>query len=704
MGKLVVVNLLEGNLERGFSVLLEIGLDGRRPEIEIRGNLPPAPHISESFSQWQEYFRKKVNPGRSSQESNSQESNSTRAKAIKATTFSSSDAAKKLATDMNSWLNSGNSAEWQKIRDALQQNLSPDEEIRVIIQTGDRNLRRLPWSVWDLFAETYTQAEIALSAPEYKDPRRRSATHKHSKVRILAIMGDSDGIDIEFDRQELERSASKAEIKFLEQPTKRELLEWLGNERGWDILFFAGHSSSQPDGQFGQLDINSHESIRIDELKNTLRTAISQRLQLVIFNSCDGLGLGNQLAELHLPQSILMREEIPDQVAQEFLQHFLTSFASDKSLYASVLSARRKLEDAYNEKYPGISWLPTICQNPAVEPPTWQGFQGIDKEREPFFDPHTVTWRCAYTLTGHSDFVNSVAISPDGQMLASGSVDRTIKLWDLGTGELLYNITGHSSGITCVTFSHDGKTLASSSANPDGTIKLWDPQTGELKGTLKGDDWVVLSVWSIALSPNGQILVSGHQVDSTVKIWNLGTGELLHTLRGHVLGVKTVAFSPNEDIIVSGGWDSNIKIWNPNTGREIRNLNGPGSDPLLGLVPSFFSRNFVHAVAFSPDGTTIASGGEKQPIQLWRVSNGERTLTLTGHSDAVYSVAFSPDGRTLVSGSADRTIKIWDLSTGEPLQTLGHSDTVYAVAFSPDGRTLVSGSKDRTVKVWRLGS
>lgn len=703
MGKLVLVNLLEGNLERGFSVLLEIGLDGRRPGIKIRGNLPPAPQISESFSQWQKSFRKKVDPGRSSQESSSQESSSTRAKPIKATTFSSSDAAKKLATDMNSWLNSGNTAEWQKIRDALQQNLSPDEEIRVIIQTGDMNLRRLPWSVWDLFAETYTQAEIALSAPEYKDPRRRSATHKHSKVRILAIMGDSDGIDIEFDRQQLERSASKAEIKFLEQPTKRELLEWLGNERGWDILFFAGHSSSQPDGQFGQLDINSHESIRIDEFKNTLRTAISQRLQLVIFNSCDGLGLGNQLAELHLPQSILMREEIPDQVAQEFLQHFLTSFASDKSLYASVLYARRKLEDAYNEKYPGISWLPTICQNPAVEPPTWQGFQGINKKKDPFSDSHTGTWRCAYTLTGHSDFVNSVAISPDG-ILASASRDRTIKLWDFATGELLKNITGHSGPVTCVTFSESGQTLASSSANPDGTIKLWHPQTGELKSTLKGDDWLLLTVWSVAFSQDGKMLVSGHHMDSTVKIWNLGTGKLLHTLRGHGWGVQTVAFSPKEDIIVSGSFDSNIKIWNPYTGREIRNLNGPGWLNPFGLVPSFGGDKSVHSVAFSPDGTTIASGGEKQPIQLWRVSNGERKLTLTGHSDTVNAVAFSPDERTLASGSADRTIKIWDLSTGEPLQTLGHSDTVYTVAFSRDGRTLVSGSKDRTVKVWRLGS
>jgi WD40 repeat protein len=312
-------------------------------------------------------------------------------------------------------------------------------------------------------------------------------------------------------------------------------------------------------------------------------------------------------------------------------------------------------------------------------------------------------WKCDRVLTGHSDIIKSIAIHPNGNIFASCSLDQTIKIWSLITGELLHTITEHSGGVTCVTFSTDGQTLASSSANPDGTIKLWDTKTWQLKRSLKSDDWVVLSIWSITLSQDGKTLVSGHHADSTVKVWNLETGELRHTLRGHVWAVHCVAITPDGNTIASGSFDSNIKIWNAHTGRQIYNLNGPGEGP-IGWTRSFFSDNIVYTVAFSPDGYTLASGGVKQPIKLWRLSSGEVKSNLTGHTDDVYSVAFSPDGKFLASGSADRTIRIWNLLTGEPIHTLGHSDTVYTVAFSPDGLTLVSGSKDRTIKIWRLSS
>jgi WD40 repeat protein len=328
--------------------------------------------------------------------------------------------------------------------------------------------------------------------------------------------------------------------------------------------------------------------------------------------------------------------------------------------------------------------------------------QALESENTPTNFPKK-TWKVEHTLTDHSDIIKSVAIHPDGQIFASCSLDQTIKIWNLTTGELLENLTEHSGGVTCVTFSSDGQTLASSSANPDGTIKLWDTQSWQLKQTLKGDDWVVLSVWSIALTSNGKTLVSGHHADSTVKVWNLETGELRHTLRGHVWAVHDVAIAPDGNIIASGSFDSNIKLWNLHTGREIRNLNGPGDGP-IGWSRSFFSDQSVYAVTFSPDGQTLASGGDKQPIKLWRLSNGELKSNLTGHTDGVYAVAFSPDGKYLASGSADRTIRIWDLFTGEAIHTLGHSDTVYCLAFSPDGQTLVSGSRDRTIKIWRFST
>ncbi len=365
MGKLVVLNLLDGSFEQGFPVILEIGEDGTNSKTRILGNLPAAPHLPESLHQWQQAFHEKVNAA-----SSRQSQNQSRIKSRKAINFSCYDSSKELTAQFNNWLNSG--GEWQKIRDKLQQYLHKDEEIRVIIQTEDIRLRQLPWQAWDLFAESYKKSEIALSGPEYESPDGQPHNRKRSKVRILAVLGNSDNINIDFDRQVLQSLRKRgANIKFLQQPTRKQLFEQLWDEQGWDIFFFAGHSFSQPDGQTGWFEINQEENLAINELKNALGTAIKRGLQLAIFNSCDGLGLANQLAKLHLPQCIVMREPVPDKVAQEFLQDFLSAFANNKPFYAAVRQARCKLE-SWEKQYPGVSWLPIICQNPAVVPTAWQ--------------------------------------------------------------------------------------------------------------------------------------------------------------------------------------------------------------------------------------------------------------------------------------------------------------------------------------------
>lgn len=365
MGKLVVLNLLEGSFDQGFPVILEIGEDGNNSKTRILGNLPAVPHLPESFRQWQQAFHEKVNPA-SSRQSQTQ----SRIKSKKVIKSSCHDSSKELAAHFNNWLNSG--GEWQKIRDKLQQDLNKDEEIRVIIQTEDIRLRQLPWQAWDLFAESYKKSEIALSAPEYESPAWKPHNRKRSKVRILAVLGNSDNINIEFDRQVLESLRKRgANIKFLRQPTRKQLFEQLWDEQGWHIFFFAGHSFSQSDGQIGWFEINQEENLAINDLKNALETAIKRGLQLAIFNSCDGLGLANQLAKLHLPQCVVMREPVPDSVAQEFLQDLLSAFANNKPFYAAVREARCKLE-TWEKQYPGVSWLPIICQHSAVVPTAWQ--------------------------------------------------------------------------------------------------------------------------------------------------------------------------------------------------------------------------------------------------------------------------------------------------------------------------------------------
>ncbi|MCF3600373.1 hypothetical protein L2E71_20105 [Planktothrix agardhii 1032] len=249
---------------------------------------------------------------------------------------------------------------------------------------------------------------------------------------------------------------------------------------------------------------------------------------------------------------------------------------------------------------------------------------------------------------GHSGSVNSVAISPDGQILVSGSDDKTITIWDLSTGQELRTLTGHSE-----------------------------------------------SVNSVAISPDGQTLLSGSR-DNTIKIWQLSTGEELRTLTGHSESVNSVAISPDGQILVSGSDDKTITIWDLSTGQKLRTLTGAGS---------------INSLAISPDGQILASSHTVMgsmgclfdtTIKIWQLSTGVelRTLTVDFELDII-SLAISPDGQTLVI-VGDYTITIWDLSTGQELGTLtGHSESVNSVAISPDGQTLVSGGDD-TITIWRV--
>ncbi|MGI2909362.1 protein kinase domain-containing protein [Tolypothrix sp. VBCCA 56010] len=291
----------------------------------------------------------------------------------------------------------------------------------------------------------------------------------------------------------------------------------------------------------------------------------------------------------------------------------------------------------------------------------------------------------AQTLTGHTDLIcgeNCIAISRDNSTLVSGSHDKTIKIWNLADGTLIRTLTGHSNWVCSVAISPDGQTLVSASA--DKTIKIWNLADGTLIRTLTGHStWVC----SVAISPDGQTLVSG-SFDKTIKIWNLADGTLIRTLTGHSSSVDSVAISPDGQTLVSGSYDKTIKIWNLADGTLIRTV-----------TANYFSVDFV---AISPDGQTLVSGSANNTIKIWNLADGTRIRTLPGDSNGVNSVAISPDGQTLVSGSANNTIKIWNLADGTRIRTLpGDSNGVNSVAISPDGRTLVSGGADNTIKIWR---
>ncbi len=280
----------------------------------------------------------------------------------------------------------------------------------------------------------------------------------------------------------------------------------------------------------------------------------------------------------------------------------------------------------------------------------------------------------------HSDAVGSVAFSPDGLMLASGSKDKTIQIWDLATGKSIRTFAGDSSTIWSVAFDSNGTKLATGTGF--WRVMLWDLKTGQATRTLDH----TASVWSVALSPDGKLIASGSG-DKTTKISDATNGNLIYNLPDHTDFVYSVAFTPDGKSLVSASKDKKITIVDVETGKLLKTLEGHGDQ--------------VRSVAVTPDGKTIVSGSYDESIKIWNLETGDLMRSIKGHSDDVVSVAISPDGKFIASGSKDKTIKIWDLATGELLNTLtGHTDEVYVVTFSPDGKTIASGSKDNTIKLW----
>ncbi|KAH7923203.1 WD40 repeat-like protein [Leucogyrophana mollusca] len=290
--------------------------------------------------------------------------------------------------------------------------------------------------------------------------------------------------------------------------------------------------------------------------------------------------------------------------------------------------------------------------------------------------------------TGHN-WVLSVAFSPDGAYIITGSSDRTICVWDAFTStQVLPPLQGHQDWVRSVVFSPNGTHIASGS--DDKTICVWDAFTGiQVLPPMRGhQDWVL----SVAFSPNGAHIVSGSS-DKTICVWDAFIGtQVLPPLQGHQGSVRSVAFSPDGTHIISGSDDKTIRVWDVSTGAQV-------------LSPMQGHQSVVQSVTFSPDGAHIISGSDDKTICIWDISTGTHILPpIQGHQSIVHSVVFSPDGAHIASGSQDGTICVWDASTGtqvySPLKKHKAAGSVLSVAFSPDGTRIVSGSDDKTICVW----
>lgn len=298
---------------------------------------------------------------------------------------------------------------------------------------------------------------------------------------------------------------------------------------------------------------------------------------------------------------------------------------------------------------------------------------------------HSASWKCIYTLKGHRSPITSIAFSPDGETLASGSQDQTIEIWRYQSGKRWYTLVGHTNWITSIAYSPDGKTLASGSR--DKTIEIWDMVKGKRWFTLTGHQDAVEMV---AFSPDGRWLASGSR-DKTIEIWDMNKGKRGFTLRGHQDRVYGVAFSRDGQLLVSGSRDQTVKLWNLQTKQEICTLTG--------------HVDWVTTVAFSFDNQLLATASRDGMIKLWQNQQGKWSLlrTLRADQNEVFSIIFTVNNQQLISGCQNGFVDIWDVQQGKLLETIkAHDEDVLTVALSLDNQWLATGSYDRSVKLWRL--
>lgn len=284
-------------------------------------------------------------------------------------------------------------------------------------------------------------------------------------------------------------------------------------------------------------------------------------------------------------------------------------------------------------------------------------------------------------LSQYSAAVGTVAFSPDGKMLATGSRETAVKILEIPTGKVINTFPGDNSPIWSVAFNSDATQLVAGTY--DWRIIVWNLATGEPFRVFEHR----APIWSVSMSPDNEKIASSSG-DKTVKVWDLKTGFLIFNFPDHSDVVYSIAISSDGKILVSGSADQTIKIEDLDTGELINTLTG--------------HQGVIRSVKISPDGEKIVSGSYDTTVKIWDLKTGKLIKTLSGHTAEVVSVDISRDGRYIASGSKDNSINIWNLETGELLNTLiGHTDEIYTVSFSPDGNSIASGSKDRTIKLWQ---
>ena len=289
-------------------------------------------------------------------------------------------------------------------------------------------------------------------------------------------------------------------------------------------------------------------------------------------------------------------------------------------------------------------------------------------------------------LRGHTDKVTSIALSPDGRVIASASFDGIIRLWDIKTGQTIKELSISKMPLFAVSFSPDGQYIAFSYAvDEDSSVYIWSLNKNCHQCVLNGHESVIRS---ISFSHDGSSLVTASN-DGTVRIWDIIKGKCKKDLRDDGKFMLSAAYSPDDSFIAVASYDKYVRIWSAVSGKLIHKLEG--------------HTDIVTNVSFSPDGGMLASGSEDNTICIWDTNTWERKRILKGHNRFVTSTVFSPDGLFLMSGSLDGTIRFWETEEGQCICVLkGHTDRVNTVLFHQGGQLVISSSDDATIRIWEL--
>jgi WD40 repeat protein len=485
------------------------------------------------------------------------------------------------------------------------------------------------------------------------------------------------------------------------------------------IVHFCGHGTGD-DGLVLE-DDDGKEHLVSGETLSRLFELFADKIECVLLNACYSEAQAKAIVQ-HINYVIGMNREILDEAAIAFAVGFYDGIGAGKSI-----------EMAYKL---GCNAIEMELSSPSTQHREMIFIPSPDDLQKPRFSEHLIpvinkkeiitiieqppdnskdlpseikqanTWNYITSFKGHSDWIRSLAFSPDGQAIVSGSNDKTVRLWNVQTGQLIYLLTGHKDRVKSVGISPDGNAIISGDASR--IVKVWDWKTGQCQQTINTSFSPAVTLNSIAIrqyrtdSP-GTIMATGSGGDEggvklgQVKLWELETGERQLSFKAHFSPVRSLVFSPNGKILASGSNSCNITLWRVEGDVEksvsrVKTINNAHLSEVLSL-------------AVSPDGQTLVSAGADRTIKLWDLATGAKKQPhiLYGHAGRVWCVAISPDGTKIASASADYTVKVWNLATGKLLQTLtGHLGEVRAVAFNPDSNLIASGGDDLEIRLWQL--